>query len=93
MIERNSKGRFIKGGNLGHPPYGGFSSRFKKGHDRSVESCDKCGGFISKVGNHKCHDSRKQGLMSALKQQNSKEPTGIEKKVYEELKNRGLLLR
>ncbi|GAG53584.1 unnamed protein product, partial [marine sediment metagenome] len=33
----------------------------------------------------------KIGTMSAIKQQSSKEPTSIEKKVYDELKARGLL--
>lgn len=31
-MERNSKGQFEKGKNLGHKVLGGFSSRFKKGH-------------------------------------------------------------
>ena len=34
---------------------------------------------------------RQYGLKGLIKQQNMKEPTSIEKKVYEELKNRGLL--
>lgn len=32
ILERNEKGRFVKGANIGHPPYGGHSTRFKKGH-------------------------------------------------------------
>ena len=31
-MERDKLGRFIKGGNLGHKPFGGFKTRFKKGH-------------------------------------------------------------
>ena len=31
-MERNSKGQFEKGKNLGHKVFGGFSSQFKKGH-------------------------------------------------------------
>lgn len=32
VIIRDKKGRFLKGFNLGHPSYGGESTRFKKGH-------------------------------------------------------------
>lgn len=36
-------------------------------------------------------DAVKLGMKGLIKQQNMKEPTSIEKKLYEELKNRGLL--
>lgn len=36
MIDRDKKGRFIKGGNKGHKPYGGFSTRFEKGHKKNM---------------------------------------------------------
>jgi len=32
MKDRDLKGKFIKGANLGHPSYGGENTRFKKGH-------------------------------------------------------------
>lgn len=67
-----------------------------KSKPRSVEHqmklakhCDKCGCFISQTGNHRC--SPNWWLKGLLKQKTMKEPTSIEKKVYEELKARGLL--
>mgnify|MGYP001594210276 CR=1 FL=1 len=43
------------------------------------------------ISNHLSKWLEKDGYKSLIKQQTSKEPTSIEKKVYEELKNRGLL--
>src|SRR3990167_7914075 len=40
---------------------------------------------------HKSGEERQVGLMSMLKQQSNKQPTSIEKRVYNELKVRGLL--
>lgn len=34
-IKRDKKGKFIKGSGKGHKPYGGFDTRFKKGHNRN----------------------------------------------------------
>lgn len=42
---RDNKGRFIKGANLGHLPYGGFNTRFKKGHSM-IKGSEK--GWFSK---------------------------------------------
>jgi len=35
-MERDKKGRFIKGGNLGHKQFGGFDTIFKKGHKNNI---------------------------------------------------------
>jgi len=50
-------------------------------------------GAMSKIPNGRYPKShyRKMGIISVIKQQNSKGPTSIEKKLYDELKRRGLL--
>ena len=47
--------------------------------------------FGKKVSEKERQRLKAIGIKALLQQQNSKEPTSIEKKVYEELKNRGLL--
>ena len=56
-----------------------------------AKPCPKCGIFMRKIGNHICMSFRETGLKGLLKQMTMKEPTSIEKKVYEELKTRGIL--
>lgn len=48
-MERNNKGQFYKGGNLGHKVFGGFNTTFKKGHKDLVpkEKREKPSGELS----------------------------------------------
>jgi len=83
-----------KGGKF--PEFSGKNHYNWKG---GLSKCLKCGKpLIWRTSKRWCRDCYHQsgeeqlvGINSTLKQQNSKEPTSIEKKLYEELKNRGLL--
>lgn len=67
-IVRDKKGRFIKGTNLGHKPYGGFNSRFKKGHEfyKGGEKGWFKKGFSTQLGISPSFETRKKISMSLL---------------------------
>lgn len=63
-----------------------------------LPNCIDCGKKLGRRGRKRCktcsnktRDFKRIGIIGLIKQQNSKEPTSIEKIVYELLKSRGII--
>lgn len=99
MKQSSNPGHFKKGipsWNKGLKRWWNSPTEFKKGIVSTNKGKQLSKGVRERISNsmkgkHNMEYYKEMGIRGLLKQQNSKEPTSIEKKVYEELKNCGLL--